>query len=508
MKFQTLKKSAAALMAVILISKVVGMFRDIVLAKYYGTTAVSDAYLIAVSVPTLIFYFIGHSLSTAYLPMYNQIRQKSGADKALAYTNNLTCISFLIVTVLVAVLVAFTEPILKLFAPGFDEKTMALTVKMVRLSATSLYFMTLVSIWTGYLQANQNYIIPGAVSLARNAAIIPSIIVAARFGIAYLGIGLLAAYIAECLLLLPFAWCANYRPRILLRFREENVKETLYLVLPILLGMCVGQLNKMIDRSIASTMVTGGISALSYASMINTGVQEVLVTGVITILFASCAELVAQQQHQRVKQKLSATINMLAFLLLPATVGLIILAEEFVTNVLCRGSFTAASVQMTAGALRCYSCGLVFLAVRDTLVKLFYAYKDTRTTTVTSCLAIALNIGLNFLLSHWFGINGLAAATSLAAMAQCIALYILLRKKIGDYGTKDTVIVLLKSGAATCLMAALLMLFKGLHVFSALPSMVSFLILILIGAACYFVAALLLRIRPLMELLQRLRHRT
>ena len=289
MKFQTLKKSAAALMAVILISKVVGVFRDIVLAKYYGTTAVSDAYLIAVSVPTLIFYFIGHSLSTAYLPMYNQIRQKSGADKALAYTNNLTCISFLIVTVLVAVLVAFTEPILKLFAPGFDEKTMALTVKMVRLSATSLYFMTLVSIWTGYLQANQNYIIPGAVSLARNAAIIPSIIVAARFGIAYLGIGLLAAYIAECLLLLPFAWCANYRPRILLRFREENVKETLYLVLPILLGMCVGQLNKMIDRSIASTMVTGGISALSYASMINTGVQEVLVTGVITILFASCA---------------------------------------------------------------------------------------------------------------------------------------------------------------------------------------------------------------------------
>ena len=121
MKFQTLKKSAAALMAVILISKVVGVFRDIVLAKYYGTTAVSDAYLIAVSVPTLIFYFIGHSLSTAYLPMYNQIRQKSGADKALAYTNNLTCISFLIVTVLVAVLVAFTEPILKLFAPGFDE---------------------------------------------------------------------------------------------------------------------------------------------------------------------------------------------------------------------------------------------------------------------------------------------------------------------------------------------------------------------------------------------------
>ena len=501
MKFQKLKSSAAALIAVTLICKLIGMLRDVVLANYYGTTAVSDAYLIAVSVPTLIFYFVGHSISTAYLPMYNQVKKNKGKGSALDYTNNLTCIALLIVAVLVAALLVFTAPILKLFAPGFDAPTMALTVRFVRVSAASLLFMTLVSVWTGYLQANQNFIIPGSVSFVRNVVIILSIVLAARFGLIYLGIGLLLAYVAECLLLLPFAWRAQYRPKLRIHLKEDEVKQTLYLILPILLGVCVSQVNKVVDRSIASSMLTGGVSALSYASVLNTAIQEVLVTGIITILFAHCAQLVAQGEHQKVKAKLSSTIDALILILLPAAAGVIILAEEVVTNILCRGNFDAASVQLTTGALRCYSCGIIFLAIRDTLVKLFYAYKDTKTTTVTSIIAIALNIGLNLLLSRFWGIDGLAAATSIAAAAQCIVLYILLHKKIGDYGTKSTLIVLLKSAAAAGAMAGLLALLKYSQAFSSMPALLSLLLMVLIGVAIYFAAAFLLRIRPLTDLL-------
>lgn len=507
MKFQKIKKSAVALIAVSLICKLVGMLRDIVLANYYGTSAVSDAYLIAVSVPTLIFYFVGHSIGTAYLPMYNQVKKNKGEERALSFTNNLTCISLLIVAALVAALLIFTSPILKLFAPGFDPSTMSLTVQLVRISAASLLFMTLVSIWTGYLQANQNFVIPGSVSLVRNFVIILSIIASVKFGLKFLGIGLLLAYIAECLLLLPFALKAQYRPKLVLKLKEDDVKQTLYLILPILLGVCVSQINKVIDRSIASTMLTGGVSALTYASVINTAIQEILVTGVITILFAHCAELVAQEEHQKVKEKLSSTIDALLIILIPASVGVIILGREVVTNILCRGSFDSASVDLTTGALRCYCCGIIFLAVRDTLVKLFYAYKDTKTTTVTSIAAIILNIILNLLLSRWFGINGLAAATSIAAAVQCIVLYILLRRKIGDFGLKNTAVVVLKSAAAAGAMALLLILFKRTALLSALPSLISFLLMIVIGILCYFAVALLLRIRPLCDLLSLLRKR-
>lgn len=507
MKIRNLKNSTTALIAVILLAKLVGLLRDIVLAKHYGTSAVSDAYLMAVSVPTLIFYFIGHSLSTAYLPMFNQVRQKNGQQKALDYSNNLACISFLFVTVLVAALVAFTKPILELFAPGFDDETMALTVRLVRISAASLYFMTMVSIWTGYLQANKNFVIPGSVSLARNAVLITSIIISAKYGVIYLGFGLLLAYIAECLLLLPFAWRAQYRPRLVLRFREDEVRETLYLVLPIIIGMCVSQVNKIVDRALASTMLTGGVSALSYASVINTAVQEILVTGVITVLFASCSELVVQGRHEEVKKKLSTTVDMLLFLLLPAAIGIVLLAREVVTGILCRGNFDAESVYLTSGALRFYSCGIVFVAVRDTLIKLFYAYKDTKTATVTSVCAIVLNIGLNFLLSHFLGINGLALATSLSAAAQCVALYLLLRRKIGDFGTKASALLVLKSLLCCAVMAALLIVLKRLSVFAALPVLISLILTVLIGAASYLLLARLLRIAPIMDAIAMLRKR-
>lgn len=507
MKSKNLKKSAVALIVISLVCKLIGMLRDVVLGYYYGTSATTDAYMIAVSVPTLIFYFVGHSIGTAYLPMFNQIRKQKGEEKALDYTNNLTCICLLIVTVLVAVLLIFTGPILKLFAPGFDQDTMALTIRLVRLCAASLYFMTLVSIWTGYLQANSSFAVPGAISLARNVIIIASIVAAAKFGVAYLGIGLLFAYVAECALLLPFAIKAKYRPKLTVRLREKEVSETLYLILPILIGVGVSQINKMIDKSIASTLTEGAVSALGYASVINTAVQEVLVTGIITILFAHCAELVAQGQHEKVKSRLSATLDMLCFVLLPATAGVIVLAREIVTNFFCRGSFDATSVAMTTGALRLYSCGLVFLAVRDTLVKLFYAYKDTKTTTITSVIAIAINIGLNFLLAHFFGINGLAAATSVAAAVQCIALYFLLRRKIGDYGFKKSTVSLIKSVIASLAMVLLLIALRRLGVFNKLPGLVFLGLMVIIGLACYLLVAWLIRTQPMLDLLQMLKRK-
>ena len=507
MKFQTIKKSAVALIAVSLICKLFGMVRDIVLAKYYGTSAISDAYLIAFSVPTLIFRFVGYSIGTAYLPMYNQIKKEKGVGKALDYTNNLSCIAIAVVAVLVAALLIFTEPILRLFAPGFDVQTMALTVRFVRISAASLFFMTLVSIWTGYLQANQNFVIPGSVSLVRNAVIIASIVIAPRFGLDFLGLGMLLAFVAEFLMLLVASLRASYRPKVIFQLKDEEVKQTLYLILPILLGVAVSQINKVVDRSIASTMVTGGVSALSYAGVLNIAVQEVLVTGIITILFAHCAELVAQQKHDEVKRKLSSTIDATSFLMIPATAGVIILAKEIVTNILCRGSFDAESVRLTTGALQCYSAGLAFMSVREILIKLFYAYRDTKTTTVTSVAAIALNIGLNFLLSRWFGISGLAAATSIATATQCIALYFLLRKKIGNFGTKATGIVLLKSLTATAVMSGLLILLRRWNVFSSLPPLIVLILYIILGAICYMACAVILRIRPLTELLEKLFHK-
>lgn len=493
-----LQKSTLTLMLVIIVAKLIGMFRDVVLANYFGTSNISDAYLIAVSVPTLIFYFIGHSLSTAYIPMYNKIKAEKDEKSAQRFSNNILNLSLVVSAFIFAFL--FFCPIfaVKVFATGFDDETASIAADLIKLSSPSILFMTILSVLGGYLQANKNFLAPAAISVPRNVAIVVSIVIAALYGVKYLGIGLLVAYIFEFLFLLPFVLRKHYRYRPTIDLKDENLKHTAYILLPIFFGMCVGQINKIIDRSLASTVVEGGISALSYASVINTAVQEVLVTGIITILFASCAELVACDKHSEVKTKLSSTINILSFLLIPASVGIIVLARPIVKIVLCRGNFDERSIMMTTGALCCYTVGLFSLAMRDTLVKVFYAYKDTKTTTVTSTAAIVLKIILSFICTKKWGINGLALATSISAIFNSIILYILLRKKIGDFGLKSFVSVGIKSIISSAVMA-ITIIFGSKYISGFVTNeMLHLIISVGLGVIIYFIMGLILRTEPVM----------
>lgn len=489
------KNSVPMVMLIIVFSKLIGMFRDVVLANYYGTSNVSDAYLIASSVPTLLFYFIGHSISTAYIPMYNKVKHEGDEQQGLSYTNNIINVSLLISTVLFLIIMIWPEKVILLFASGFDLETVKITVGLIRINAGSIYFMVLVSVLSGYLNANKCFIVPAAISLPRNGIIIASIVVSSVLGIKYLGWGLFLSYVAEFMLLIPFSIKKGYRYSCRISINDQNIRETGYIILPILLGMSVGQINKIVDRSLASVVCEGGISALTYASVINNAVQEILVTGILTVLFAHSAEWVAKGEHQIVKEKLKEVVNILIMFLLPATVGVIVLARPIVMLLLARGEFNDNSIEMTSGALACYTWGLLFFAIRDTLTKVFYAYKNTKITTMVSVISIMLNIVLNFVMYHFIGLNGLALATSISAAFSCIALYVLLNKSIGDFGTKSNIIVIAKSLISSGIMAVAVILIYANTTF--LTNLVRLIVSVIVGVAVYLVVALLLHMEPL-----------
>lgn len=497
-KIKNFAQNTVVLMCVIFFAKILGMLRDVVLANYFGTSNVSDAYLISVSIPSFLFFFVGHSLSTAFLPMYNKIRHEEGEEKAQLYMNALICGACVISTIAVVFLLCSPQTIVKIFAAGFDEETTQIASTFIRICSFSLYFMTIINVWGAYLQAKNNFLIPASVSVPRNVVIMVSIVLAAKIHVSILGIGLLLAYASEFLLLLPFVLAKGYKPQLKLDYKSSEMKATYQLVVPILIGVAVSQINHIIDRSLASTVITGGLSALTYASILNNAVQEVLVTGIITILFAKCSSWVASGEHEKVRFKLNQTINTMAFLLLPATVGIFVCSSSIVECVLCRGEFDEHSLQMTTGALCCYTIGLFFLAIRDTLVKVFYAYKKTKTTTITSIVAISINIVLNFILVRYMGLNGLALATALSAIFHSITLYILLRKHIGDFGFKTTAKTILKTVVACSVMAiSLIVLKQHIHVLNS--ELLELLICVAVGAIIYLMCSFILRTKPLMD---------
>lgn len=503
MKTINFQKNIGILMTIIVISKLFGMFRDVVLANYYGTSNISDAYLIASSVPTLLFYFIGHALSTAYIPMYNKVKKEKGIDAANRYSNNITTISLLICTVLILLLLCFPSYIVKLFAAGFDSQTTEIASRFIRASAFSLYFMVLVNIGNGYLQINDNFLVPAAISLPRNLAIITAIILSATIGVWLMGWGILFAYILEVLFIIPFIKRTGYKYRTVIDIKDKNVGETLFIVVPVIIGVGVSQINNAISKSIASTIAEGAISALTYASVINNAVQEILVTGIVTVLFADSAAHVVNNEEEEVKIKLSKTVNGMLLLLIPASIGVIILAKPIVTVFFNRGNFDVNSINMTMSALQFYSIGLVFLAIRDSLVKVFYAYKDTKTTTITSVIVIAINILLSLIFSKVLGVQGVALATSVSAIIHCITLYILLRKKIGDFYIFTTLINTAKSLLSGITMGVVVFLVNRL----LLPSNVlaSIILSVILGCITYVLILLILKSEPAMDVLSKVK---
>lgn len=500
-----IQKNIILLIAVIIISKFFGMIRDVVLAYYYGTTKVSDAYIVASSIPMLLFCFIGQAIATAYIPMYNKVKKEQGVEQADLYSNNIANISLLFSTFFIAVLFIYPQPIVKLFAVGFDSETSMLAARLVRISAASLYFMVLVSIGGGYLQINNNFLVPAAISLPRNIVIILSIVLAYLFDVALLGWGFLLAYLSEVIFLLLPIRKLNYRYKPYINFKDGNVKETLYVILPIIIGVGVNQIKNIVSKSIASTISEGAISALDYAFSINSAIQEILVTGVIAILFADSAAHVANEEHDKVKNKLSRTIKGIVMILLPATIGIIILSRPIVIVFFSRGNFNEQSVIMTTASLQLFSVGLIFTAIRDTLIKVFYAYRDTKTSMIISIISITVNIILSLILSRSMGVQGLALASSTSAIFHCITMYIFLNKKIGDFYLKDTIRVLIKSIVSGAIMAvAILPLYNTLIVIGV-SSVLSFAVTVLSGIIIYSACAIAFKIEPAMEILSMLK---
>lgn len=138
-----MKKTAIMLMFITIISKIIGFSREIFLANYYGASDITDAYIIAALIPTVIFAFIGRSISTVYIPMYNKIENNAGKDKAQKYTQNLSNILVIVCIMVVLIGMVFTEQVVKVFASGFDGDTLLLATRFTRISFWGLIFIAL-----------------------------------------------------------------------------------------------------------------------------------------------------------------------------------------------------------------------------------------------------------------------------------------------------------------------------------------------------------------------------
>ncbi|WP_195335640.1 murein biosynthesis integral membrane protein MurJ [Paraclostridium bifermentans] len=448
-----LAKSAFWLMVVTMLSKVLGFGREIILGYFYGTSAYSDVYIVSMNIPLVIFASIGVALGTTFIPLYQEILNSKGEERALKFSNNVMSIVVILSIILGVLGFIFAEPLVKLFAMHYTGEKLELAVKFVRIMIGGVVFIGLSNLMTSYLQIKGDFTIPGMIGFPNNIVIIVSIILSAITGNIYiLAIGTLIGMLSQFLFQIPFAVKKGYKFKPTIDFKDEYLRKMLILVLPVLIGVAVNQVNAMVDRSLASGLGDGVITALNNANRLNGFVIGMFIATLGAVIYPTLSKLSSENNKEKFAESVANSVNCVNLLVVPASVGAMVLATPVVRILFERGAFNDRSTVLTATALVFYSVGMIGFGLRDILDKVFYSLKDTRVPMTNGIIAVVLNIVLNIILVKFMGHGGLAFATSLSSLICIVLLFRSLKKKIGYYGQDKIRATFIKTVIASLVM--------------------------------------------------------
>jgi len=489
-----MKRNIALIMIITLLTKFLGFGRQMALTYFYGVSATSDVYLIAQTIPNTIFALVGTGLATTFIPIYNKVRKEKGEGEAHLFTSNVMNITIIITVIIIALVQLFTPQVVMLFASGFSgEKSMEMAVTFTRISVFGITLSGLIYIMNAYLQLKGNFIIPAMISLPMNLVVIFSFYLAYNTSDVILAYGIVASILIQLIFILPSVIRNRLKYKFVLDLKDVYLKEMLILSIPVVIGTSVNQLNVIIDRSIASNVVVGGLSALSYANMFNIFIHGLFVAPIVTVIYPNISNKVINQDFLGLQRTINNSIVYISLLVVPAVVGTMVLARPIINLLFLRGEFDAVAAAMTAQALFYYSIGIYSSALRQIFARVFYSYKDTKTPTINAMIGVTINIILNLILSRFMGIAGLALATSISATVTTYLLIRSLRRRVTHFGLKPTVAKLLRVlFASTSMGIVSYILFYGIDL--GLSSNITLIITILVSSIIYVVLILIFKI--------------
>jgi len=426
-------------------SRVLGLVRDQVQAYFFGAGPITDAFIAAFRVPNLLRdLFAEGALSSAFIPTFTAERERKD-DAAAWRLANRTISVLLVILGALTVIIAFGAPwILKVYVAGFPPDKMDLAVTMTRILAPFLLFVALAAVAMGVLNTHGRFFLPSLAPASFNVAAIVGVLLLVpllpRFGLEpglALAIGAVAGGALQFLVQLPAMRSVGFRFRFDLVWRDPALRRIGALMLPATLGLAATQINILVDTVLASTFGDGPITYLAYAFRLMQLPIGLFGVAIGTANLARVSRDAAQRDLQSLRVNLATSLRAAALLVLPATIGLIVLREPIVRLLFEHGRFGGEDTRRTAATVLCYALGLFAYAVTKIQVPTFYALGDTRTPMLGSVTAVSAKIGANFLfiwLLRRLGVDpflGLALSTSLAAWINFGWLGLGLRRHLG-----------------------------------------------------------------------------
>lgn len=460
-------RAAGTVMAAFVLSNLVGLVRQILIANTFGTTKEIDAFYAASRLPDLIFVLVaGGALASAFVPTFTQLLTTNQQVSAWKLASNIANLVFLLLIFLSIIGIAFADPIVRnLLAPGFDTLQQDLTISLLQILLITPAIFGLSGLLMGILNSHQIFLLPAlAPTMYWLGMIIGVLFFTPTMGIFGLAWGAVLGSLLHFLIQIPALIRLpdrKYSPSFGLD--SPDVREVARLMGPRLLGVAVVQLNFWINIVIASGQPAGSTSALIMSWQVMTMPQVAIAQAIAIAALPTFSAQVASGHLPEMRSSLAATLRGVLLLAIPASLGLIILREPLITLLFERGQFDITSTQFVAWALLWYSFGLVSHSIVEIVSRAFYALHDTKTPVFIGAIAMSLNIILSFGLATffnqigWLPHGGLALANTIATSLEMVGLLIFMRRRLnGLQGTEIAKGLLIAAVASAFMTAGLL----------------------------------------------------
>jgi putative peptidoglycan lipid II flippase len=514
-------------------SRILGLAREIVLTNLFGATGASDAFRVAVIVPKALYdLLIGGHVNSAIIPVLSEVVTVKGRDELWRLVSVLLTLSTALMALLVLGLEIFAPQVIHIVGGGYDEAHLTLMSHLLRLTAPALIFLSLFAVLSGTLYALRVFNWPAFAGVVFNASIV---IVALAFapapqvqtvitepgfitwysarpsaGVVVFALGWLAGALAQFVLQFPGLRGA----RLSIRWRHPAIRRIAGLYAPVMFSLILDTLViRTFSYNLASQTGEGSISYMDLATTLIQFPQGLIATAIsIAILPTLARQAAVVTDDHAFRDTLGLGLRLAVTLILPAAVGLFVLASPIIQLLFEHGAFTASDTAITVLALRFYLFGLPFAALDLLLVYAFYARQDTLTPALVGLLSLTIYMVAAILLFPRYGLFSLMIADSTKHVVHALTSAFLLRRRVGGFGNQR---LLLTIGKAV--FAAAVMGLSALMVIPVLENLVGTrtvvqegIFVMIIGGfslGIYLLAAVVLRIEELRWLVGLIRQR-
>ena len=411
-----------AVTLVMVVGYVLSFVKEAIIANYYGVSYLVDAYTIAITIPVTLFAVVSVAIQSICVPIYSDILYKENIEQANLYISRLLSAVSLIAIIFITICEFAASPLIYFFAPGFDTITHELATKLLRICLPIVLFTIIDKVFISLLNVHKQFILPSFAIYILNIILIASVVILNE------SIGIVAACFGQVLggflelSYLYFLARKYYKFQFKFEIKDKHIVKSLKNSIPIMWSISIAEICATINRAVASFLFVGSIAALGYAAKLNSVLISFFTAAVSTIVYPLFAESTAQNNLEQLNKRVNFILSAYTFFLVPLMLWVFCYKSEIVEIVFARGAFNQSAIDITQSLFGCYVAGLLFMAFRETITKVFYSLHDTKTPAVNATIGVFLNIVLNLTLPFIIGVEGLAIATSITACVISIRL--------------------------------------------------------------------------------------